>query len=113
MKMSISDMPDDFYKGKRVFVRVDFNVPLGKGKIGEDYRIRRSISTIEYLAKRGAAVILASHLGRPKGKVVPELSLKPITERLSKVLRVKDVKFVDDCVGRFLLLALLAMIPAY
>ena len=100
MKMSISDMPDDFYKGKRVFVRVDFNVPLGKGKIGEDYRIRRSISTIEYLAKRGGAVILASHLGRPKGKVVTELSLKPIAQRLSEVLRVRGVKFVDDCVGK-------------
>jgi phosphoglycerate kinase len=100
MKMSISDMSDDFYKGKRVFVRVDFNVPTEKGKIREDYRIRRSIATIEYLAKRGAAVILASHLGRPKGKVVPESSLKPIAKRLSEVLRVRDVKFVDDCVGK-------------
>ncbi len=100
MKISISDMPDDFYKGKRVIVRVDFNVPVEKGKIREDYRIRRSISTIEYLANRGAAVILASHLGRPEGKVVPQLSLKPIAERLSEVLRVRDVKFVDDCVGK-------------
>jgi phosphoglycerate kinase len=99
MKMSISDLSDDAYKGKRVFVRVDFNVPIEKGKIREDYRIRRSISTIEYLASRGAAVILASHLGRPNGKVVPELSLKPIAQRLSEVLRVKNVKFVDDCVG--------------
>lgn len=100
MKKSISDLSDDFYKGKRVFVRVDFNVPVEKGRIREDYRIRRSISTIEYLAKRGGAVILASHLGRPKGKVVPELSLKPIARRLSEVLRVRDVKFVDDCAGK-------------
>ena len=95
MRMSISDMSDDAYKGKRVFVRVDFNVPIEKEKIREDYRIRRSISTIEYLTNRGAAVILASHLGRPNGKVVPELSLKPIAQRLSEVLRVKNVKFVD------------------
>ena len=100
MKMSISDIPDDFYKGKRVFIRVDFNVPVEKGKVREDYRIRRAILTIEYLTKRGAAVILASHLGRPKGKVVPNLSLKPVAERLSKVLRVRDVKFVDNCVGK-------------
>src|SRR5574341_578610 len=100
MKMSISDMPDGFYKGKRVLIRVDFNVPIEKGKIREDYRIRRSISTIEYLAKRGGTVILASHLGRPKGKAVPELSLKPIAQRLSEVLRVRDLKFVDDCVGK-------------
>jgi len=100
MKMSISDMPDDFYKGKRVLVRVDFNVPIEKKMVREDYRIRRSISTIEYLANRGAAIILASHLGRPKGKVVPKLSLKPVADRLSEVLRVRDVKFVDDCVGK-------------
>jgi phosphoglycerate kinase len=100
MKMSISDLSDDFYKGKKVFVRVDFNVPVEKGKIREDYRIRRSIPSIEYLAKRGGAVILASHLGRPKGKAVPELSLKPIAQRLSEVLRVRDVKFIDDCVGK-------------
>src|SRR3972149_2030730 len=100
MKMSISDMPDDFYKGKRVLIRVDFNVPIEKKMVREDYRIRRSISTIEYLANRGAAIILASHLGRPKGKVVPKLSLKPVADRLSEVLRVRDVKFVDDCVGK-------------
>ncbi len=78
MEMSIYDIPDDFYKGKRVLVRVDFNVPIEKEMVREDYRIRRSISTIEYLAKRGAAIVLASHLGRPKGNVVPELSLKPV-----------------------------------
>ncbi len=69
MKMTITDLPDDDYKGKKIFVRVDFNVPVEKRKVSEDYRIRRSIPTIEYLARNGAAVILASHLGRPKGKV--------------------------------------------
>lgn len=100
MKIAISDMPDDFYKGKRVLIRVDFNVPIEKGRLREDYRIRRLIRTIEYVAKRGAAVILASHLGRPKGKVASELSLKTVADRLPKVLRVKGVKFVDNCVGK-------------
>jgi len=100
MKISITDLPDDYYKGKKVFVRVDFNVPVAKGKVSEDYRIRRSIPTIEYLANKRAAVILGSHLGRPKGKVVRKLSLRPIAERLSEVLKVPEVKFVDDCVGK-------------
>jgi phosphoglycerate kinase len=99
MKMSITDLPDDNYKGKKIFVRVDFNVPVEKGKVSEDYRIRRSMPTIEYLARKGAAVILASHLGRPKGKVNQKLSLRPIAERLSDVLKVNEVKFVEDCVG--------------
>ncbi|MDA2920372.1 phosphoglycerate kinase [Desulfobacterota bacterium AH_259_B03_O07] len=98
--MSITDYPGDFYKGKRVFLRVDFNVPIARGKVSEDYRIRRSMPTIEYLANRGAAVILGSHLGRPKGKVVRKLSLRPIAERLSEVLKVSQVKFVDDCIGK-------------
>ena len=99
MKMTITDLPDDDYKGKKIFVRVDFNVPVDKGKVSEDYRIRRSIPTIEYLARNGAAVILASHLGRPRGKVNQKLSLRPIAERLSGVLKVNEVKFVEDCVG--------------
>lgn len=99
MKMSIADLPDENYSGRKVFVRVDFNVPIDRGKVSEDYRIRRSIPTIEYIAKRGASVILASHLGRPKGRVVRRLSLKPIADRLSNVLKVGDVKFVDDCIG--------------
>ena len=67
MKKVISDLPDDRYRGRRVLVRVDFNVPIDKGKIREDYRLRRAIPTIEYLCQRGAKVILASHLGKPKG----------------------------------------------
>src|SRR4030065_252126 len=100
MKMTITDLPDDDYKGKKIFVRVDFNVPVEKGKVSEDYRIRRSIPTIEYLARKGAAVILASHLGRPKGKVNQKLSLRPIADRLSGILKVDEVRFVEDCVGQ-------------
>ena len=81
MKQVISDLPDDRYGGRRVLVRVDFNVPIDKGSIREDFRLRRAIPTIEYLCQRGAKVILASHLGKPKGRVVPELSLKPVADR--------------------------------
>lgn len=98
-KISIEDLPDEFYKGKKVFVRVDLNVPTSKGIISEDYRIRRTISTIDYLLKRGARIILGSHFGRPGGKIVKKLSLKPITERLSQVLNARQVKFVDGCIG--------------
>jgi phosphoglycerate kinase len=96
---SITDLPDDCYAGHAVFVRVDFNVPLADGQIREDYRLRRTIPTIEYLSRRGAKVILASHLGKPKGKRIPELSLKPIANRLSSILHVPTVKFVEDIVG--------------
>lgn len=97
-KLVISDLPDSTYKGKRVFVRVDFNVPIRDGKISEDYRIRRVIPTIDYLVERGARVILGSHLGRPKGIVMPELSLKPIADRLSELLG-KSVKFTGKVTG--------------
>jgi 3-phosphoglycerate kinase len=91
-KLVISDLPDSVFNGKRVFVRVDFNVPIRDGKISEDYRIRRAIPTIDYLVERKAKVILGSHLGRPKGIAIPELSLKPIAMRLSELLG-KSVKF--------------------
>ncbi|HML95539.1 MAG TPA: phosphoglycerate kinase [Thermodesulfobacteriota bacterium] len=97
-KLVISDLPDSTYKGKRVFVRVDFNVPIRDGKISEDYRIRRVIPTIDYLVERGTRVILGSHLGRPKGIVMPELSLKPIADRLSELLG-KSVKFTGKVTG--------------
>jgi phosphoglycerate kinase len=99
MKKTVSDLPDEHYAGKRVLVRVDFNVPIEKDRIREDYRLRRSIPTIEHLSRHGAKVILASHLGRPKGKRVAELSLAPVAERLSRTLRAGGVKFVDQVVG--------------
>ena len=97
-KMTVSDLPDIYYLGKKTFVRVDFNVPIENGTVGEDYRIRRALSKIEFLSERKAKVILASHLGRPKGKPDKKYSLKPVADRLSEVVRA-PVHFVDDCIG--------------
>jgi phosphoglycerate kinase len=72
--------------GKRVLVRVDFNVPLDGGRVADDTRVRAALPTLELLRERGAALVLVSHLGRPKGEVVPELSLRPVAERLSGLL---------------------------
>src|SRR5688572_1113199 len=96
-KLSIRDLD---FKGKRVFIRVDFNVPLAAGgkEITSDKRIGASLPTIQYALEKGAAVILASHLGRPKGKRNPEMSLAPVAERLSQLLG-KPVKMAPDCVG--------------
>ncbi len=96
-KMSIKDLD---LKGKTVFIRVDFNVPLSPdGKeISSDKRIRASLPTIKYALEQSAGVILASHLGRPKGKPRPEMSLKPVAERLSELLG-KPVIIAPDCVG--------------
>ncbi len=85
-------------KGKRVFCRVDFNVPMQDGEITDDTRIRAALPTIKTLMKQGAKLLLASHLGRPKGKVVEELRLTPVAERLSELLG-KDVKKVDEAYG--------------
>ena len=86
--------------GKRLFIRVDFNVPLDKKtrKVKDDARIRAAIPTLQHAIGRNAKLILASHLGRPEGKVVPEMSLEPAGERLSQLLG-QDVTFADDCVG--------------
>ena len=84
--------------GKRVFVRVDFNVPLENGRITDDTRIRETLPTIRHLMERGAKIILASHLGRPKGKVVEELRLTPVARRLSELLG-KPVQKADEAVG--------------
>jgi phosphoglycerate kinase len=94
-KLSIRDLD---LRGKRAFIRVDFNVPLKNGVIAEDTRIRASLPTIEYAIDKGATVILASHLGRPKGKVAPEFSLRPVAERLGQLLR-RPVVFAEDCIG--------------
>ncbi len=86
-------------KGKRVLVRCDFNVPLGeKGEILDDFRIKQTIPTIEYLIEKGAKIILMSHLGRPDGKIVESLRLTPIQDRLMEYLDLSIVK-TDDCVG--------------
>jgi phosphoglycerate kinase len=85
-------------RGKRVLVRVDFNVPMQNGQITDDRRIRESLPTIQYLLEQGATVILMSHLGRPKGQRTPEFSLRPVAERLSQLLG-RPVQFFEDCIG--------------
>ncbi|NMC52313.1 MAG: phosphoglycerate kinase [Chloroflexi bacterium] len=85
-------------KGKKVLVRVDFNVPLKEGVVKDDTRIQAALPTLNYLLGEGAALILCSHLGRPKGSPMPEYSMKPVAEYLGKVMG-KDVKFAEDTVG--------------
>lgn len=85
-------------KGKKVLVRVDFNVPLKESGVGDDTRIRAALPTIQYLLDQGAAVILCSHLGRPKGGPDPKYSMKPVAEYLSNLIK-KPVAFAPDCVG--------------
>ncbi len=85
-------------EGKRVFVREDFNVPLDKGRVADDTRLREALPTIKYLLERKAVLILASHLGRPKGRAKPGLSLRPVAERLEQLLE-RRVFFLADCIG--------------
>ncbi|CAD5169449.1 unnamed protein product [Musa acuminata subsp. malaccensis] len=97
-KKSVGALTEADLKGKKVFVRVDLNVPLDETlKVTDDTRIRASVPTIKYLMERGARIILASHLGRPKG-VTPKYSLKPVVPRLSELLGV-NVAMANDCIG--------------
>ncbi|HEX2106888.1 MAG TPA: phosphoglycerate kinase [Nitrososphaera sp.] len=97
---TLTDLEDSQLDGKRVFVRVDFNVSITNGSIGEDYRIRMSLPTIEYLTKRGAKVILASHLGRPEG-YDKKYSVAPVAKHLTEILGRSGppIRFAGDCVG--------------
>jgi phosphoglycerate kinase len=94
-KLTVTDLD---VKGRRVLMRVDFNVPLEKGTVANDKRLRAALPTIRYILERGGKLILMSHLGRPKGKRVPELSLKPCAGALETLLG-QPVAFADDCIG--------------
>ena len=94
-KLTIKDLE---LRGKRVFIRVDFNIPIKDSVITDDTRIKEALPTINYAVEKGARIILASHLGRPKGKVDEKYSLKPVAKHLGKLLG-KEVKMANDCIG--------------
>jgi len=108
--MTFRTLADADLSGKRVLVRVDFNVPMADGHVSDDTRLRAAIPTITELRKAGAKVILLAHFDRPKGKRVASMSLAPIAEPLSAVLGA-PVRFVDDCVGDLVAAAIAAMAP--
>ena len=96
--MAAPSVKDLNLSGKKAFIRVDFNVPIKEGRISDDTRIRASLPTIRYALDQGATVILASHLGRPKGKPNPEYSLRPVAARLAELVG-RPVEFAEDCIG--------------
>ena len=85
-------------KNKRVLIRVDFNVPLSEGKVTDDFRIRMALPTIKHCLESGASVVLMSHLGRPKGQAIPELSMISVGEKLAELLEL-PIKYSDDCIS--------------
>ncbi len=98
--MAKKTVEDVVVKDKRVLVRVDYNVPLDENhEVSDDKRIVASLPTVNYLIEHGAKIILCSHLGRPKGKVAPEFSLKPVAKRLQELLPNVKIDFADDCIG--------------
>ncbi|HLM65925.1 MAG TPA: phosphoglycerate kinase, partial [Longimicrobium sp.] len=100
-RKTIADLRADEIQGRRVVVRVDYNVPLDdEGRITDDTRIRATLPTLDALLQQGAKVVLLAHFGRPKGKPVPEMSLRPAGERLAELLEGRTVRFVPDTVGR-------------
>ena len=94
----IEKLADLDLDGKTVFIRVDFNVPIDQGKISEPHRIDSALPTIQYILQRAKKTVIASHLGRPDGKVVPKYSLRPVREYLASVLG-QPVELAPDCVG--------------
>ncbi len=122
-RLTLTDLPDEAYRGKRVFVRVDFNVPLGPGGVADDTRITAALPSIRYLLERSARVILASHLGRPKGKVVEEFRMAPVAKRLGEFLGRQaggkagatgwPVETVGQCVGPEVEAAVAALQPGH
>src|SRR5689334_13804843 len=97
--LTLEDLDLANLRGKRVFVRVDFNVPLSAaGEVGDTTRLEEAIPTLRELTAAGGVVLLASHLGRPKGKPDPRYSLRPVAAKLAELLG-QPVRFAEDCVG--------------